>query len=149
NTWHLVELLLEEVARSRCDLHELVVELRSWIADGGELPDDRDVQRAETDADAIRILTIHKAKGLEAPYVFLFGAASPPKASNVHTLRDAAGRALVVGPQDEPIAKLIAAEADAENQRLAYVALTRAKVRLYLPRYLDNVVDPKATYHPI
>jgi exodeoxyribonuclease V beta subunit len=149
NTWHLIELLLEDVAHSRCNLYELVVKLRRWIADGSELPDDRDVQRAETDADAIRILTVHKAKGLEAPYVFVYGAASPPRASNVHALRDGAGRALVVGPQDESIAKLIAAEADAENQRLAYVALTRAKLRLYLPRYPDDVIDARSMYWPI
>src|SRR5262249_40147190 len=84
NTWHLIELLLEDVARSRCDLHELVVQLRRWIADGADHPDDRDVQRAETDSDAIRILTIHKAKGLEAPLVFLFGGASPPPKTRVH-----------------------------------------------------------------
>ena len=149
NTWHLIELLLEEVARSRCDLHELVTQLRRWITDGSELPDDRDVQRAETDTDAVRILTVHKAKGLEAPYVFVYGAASPPRASSVHTLRDGAGRALVVGPQDEAIAKLLVAEADAENQRLAYVALTRAKVRMYLPRYPDEVVDSKSMYWSI
>lgn len=149
NTWHLIELMLEEVARSRCDLHELVTQLRRWITDGSELPDDRDVQRAETDADAVRILTVHKAKGLEAPYVFVYGAASPPRASAVHTLRDGAGRALVVGPQDEAISKLLVVEADAENQRLAYVALTRAKVRMYLPRYPDDVVDSKSMYWSI
>jgi exodeoxyribonuclease V beta subunit len=150
NTWHVIELLLEQLARSRSDLHELVAQLRGWIADGAEdLADDRDVQRAETDADAIRILTIHKAKGLEAPYVFVFGAASGPKASRVHTLRDGVGRALVVGPQDEPIAKLLVAEADAENQRLAYVALTRAKVRMYLPRYTDGACDARSTYWQI
>jgi exodeoxyribonuclease V beta subunit len=149
NTWHLIELLLEEVARSRSDLHELVTQLRRWIADGSELPDDRDVQRAETDLDAVRILTVHKAKGLEAPYVFVYGGASPPRASSVHTLRDGAGRALVVGPQDDAIAKQLVAEADAENQRLAYVALTRAKVALYLPRYPDEVVDSKSMYWAI
>ena len=149
NTWHLIELLLEEVARSRCDLHELVTQLRRWITDGGDLPDDRDVQRAETDSAAVRILTVHKAKGLEAPYVFVYGAASPPRASAVHTLRDGAGRALVVGPQAEDIQKLLVAEADAENQRLAYVALTRAKIRMYLPRYPDDAVDAKSMYWPI
>jgi exodeoxyribonuclease V beta subunit len=61
NTWHLIELLLEEVARSRGDLHELVAQLQRWIDEHETVEDDRDVQRAETDADAIRILTIHKA----------------------------------------------------------------------------------------
>ena len=150
NTWHLLELLLDEVARSRCDLHELVGTLQRWITDGADVPDDRDVQRAETDGDAVRILTVHKAKGLEAPFVFVYGAASPPRASNVHALRDGAGRALVVGPQDESIEKQLAAETDAEHQRLAYVALTRAaKVRLYLPRYPDDAVDKKSMYWQI
>ena len=149
NTWHLIELLLEEVARSRCDLHELVTKLQRWISDGGDLPDDRDVQRAETDSDAVRILTVHKAKGLEAPYVFVYGAASPPRASNVHALRDGAGRALVVGPQDEATEKALELERDAENQRLAYVALTRAKLRLYLPRYPDDALDKKSMYWQI
>ncbi len=149
NTWHLIELLLEEVARSRCDLHELVTRLQRWITDGGDLTDDRDVQRAETDAAAVRILTVHKAKGLEAPYVFVYGAASPPRASSVHALRDGAGRALVVGPQDEATERQLAAEVDAEHQRLAYVALTRAKLRLYLPRYPDDAIDRKSMYWQI
>ncbi|MFT3693603.1 MAG: UvrD-helicase domain-containing protein [Kofleriaceae bacterium] len=149
NTWHMIELMLEEVARSRSDLHELVTQLRRWITDGSDLPDDRDVQRAETDTDAVKILTVHKAKGLEAPYVFLYGGASPPRASAVHTLRDRGRRALVVGPQDDAIQKQLDAEADAENQRLAYVALTRAKVRMYLPHYPENVVDARSMYWAI
>jgi exodeoxyribonuclease V beta subunit len=149
NTWHLVELLLEEVARSRCDLRELVGRLRRWINDREELSDDRDVQRAETDADAIRILTIHKSKGLEAPYVFLFGCASPAPRSKVDVLRDAVGRTLWVAAHDETIKQQIASEVDAENQRLAYVALTRAQIRLYLPLYAEKAIDSKSTYWPI
>ena len=98
-------------------------------------PDERDVQRAETDADAIRVLTIHKAKGLEAPYVFLFGGTARAPQSRVQTLRDAVGRALVVGMPDAPTKERSTTSADAENQRLAYVALTRAQIRLYLPLY--------------
>ncbi|NVB85351.1 MAG: UvrD-helicase domain-containing protein, partial [Kofleriaceae bacterium] len=151
NTWHLIELLLEEVARSRCDLSELVGRLRRWINEQEELADDRDVQRAETDADAIRILTIHKSKGLEAPYVFMFGCASPGPRSKVEVLRDAAGRTLWVSAQDETIKQRIESETDAENQRLAYVALTRAQVRLYLPLYATEkgVLDARSTYQPI
>jgi exodeoxyribonuclease V beta subunit len=147
NTWHLIELLLAEVARSRCDLHELVGQLRRWIADDTSHPDERDVQRAETDADAIRVLTIHKAKGLEAPYVFLFGGTSGGPRSVVHTLRDATGRALVVGKVDAATQELLDAEADAEHQRLAYVGLTRAQVRLYLPLYGE--LTSAAMYQPI
>jgi exodeoxyribonuclease V beta subunit len=149
NTWHLIELLLAEVARSRSDLHELVVRLRRWIADDASHPDERDVQRAETDADAVRVLTIHKAKGLEAPYVFLFGGLSGGPKSLVHTLRDATGRALVVGKADPLTQELLDAEADAEHQRLAYVGLTRAQVRLYLPLYGDGVLGRTAMYQPI
>jgi exodeoxyribonuclease V beta subunit len=149
NTWHLIELLLAEVARSRSDLHELVGQLRRWIADDTGHPDERDVQRAETDGDCVRVLTIHKAKGLEAPYVFLFGGTSGGPRSLVHTLRDATGRALVVGRTDPATQQLLDAEADAENQRLAYVALTRAQVRLYLPYYGESALNKAAMYQPI
>ncbi|HEX4422950.1 MAG TPA: UvrD-helicase domain-containing protein [Kofleriaceae bacterium] len=149
NTWHLIELLLAAVARSRCDLHELVGQLRRWIADDTTShPDERDVQRSETDADAIRVLTIHKAKGLEAPYVFVFGGTSGGPKSLVHTLRDATGRALIVGKADAETQGLLDAEADAEHQRLAYVGLTRAQVRLYLPSYSGELTGG-AMYQPI
>jgi exodeoxyribonuclease V beta subunit len=147
NTWHLIELLLAEVARARCDLHELVVQLRRWIADDTIQPDERDVQRAETEADAIRILTIHKAKGLEAPYVFLYGGNTAPPRSSVKTLRDAAGRSLIVGPPDPVTQVQLENEATGENQRLAYVALTRAQVRMYLPQYPK--INDEAAYQPI
>jgi exodeoxyribonuclease V beta subunit len=149
NTWHLIELLLAEVARARCDLHELVGQLRRWIADDASQPDERDVQRAETDADAVRVLTIHKAKGLEAPFVFLYGGTSGGPKGVVHTLRDATGRALVVGKADPATQELLDAETDAEHQRLAYVALTRAQVRLYLPAYSDGALGKLAMYLPI
>ena len=150
NTWHLVELLLEEVARSRSDLHELVTQLRRWIADRGDRLDDRDVQRAETDADAIRVLTVHKAKGLEAPYVFVYGAiTAPPSSSRVHTLREATDRVLVIDPSDPEVKGRIEADLDAENQRLAYVALTRAQIRMYLPLYGDGVTSDRSMYHAV
>ena len=149
NTWHLIELLLAELARSRCDLHELVAQLRRWIVDDTGHPDERDVQRADDDRDAIRILTIHKAKGLEAPFVFLYGGTGSAPKARVHALRDAAGRQLIVGTPSEAVEKLLADEADGENQRLAYVALTRAQIRLYLPVYGDGTLKSDAAYGPI
>ena len=140
NTWHVLELLLEEVARSRCDLHELVTRLRMWIADGEDQPDDRDVQRADTDADAIRVLTIHKAKGLEAPYVFLFGGQWIGKKRPARVLREAQRRELVVGDQPAVIETRLDADKSNEDQRLAYVALTRAQIRLYVPMFKTDKV---------
>ena len=149
NTWHLIELLLAEVARSRSDLHELVVQLRRWIADEASSPDERDVQRAETEVEAIRVLTVHKAKGLEAPYVFLYGGTAGGPRVDVQTLRDAAGRQLVVGTPDAATKEALETASEAENQRLAYVALTRAQIRLYLPLYGENVLNRVAAYGPI
>jgi exodeoxyribonuclease V beta subunit len=149
NTWHLIELLLAEVARSRSDLHELVVQLRRWIADETSSPDERDVQRAETELDAIRVLTVHKAKGLEAPYVFFYGGTSGIPRVDVQTLRDPVGRQLVVGTPDAETKEQLDAAAEAENQRLAYVALTRAQIRLYLPLYGEHVLKGIAAYGPI
>ncbi len=152
NTWHLIELLLGDVARSRGDLNELVTQLRRWMADdaaGAMQFDDRDVQRAETDLDAIRILTIHKAKGLEAPYVFLYGGTQGGSPSNVQALRDQVGRHLVVGARDPAVKALLEAQLEGENQRLAYVALTRAQVRLCLPLYAEGHVKSQSGYAPI
>nr|MBA2538803.1 UvrD-helicase domain-containing protein [Deltaproteobacteria bacterium] len=153
NTWHLIELLLAEVSRSRCDLHELVVQLRRWMADRAAHGDDRDVQRVETDGDAIRVLTMHKAKGLEAAYVFVYGGTSAGPKSGVHRLvgRDAArGVTLVLGTPDDDTQRLLDDDLIAENQRLAYVALTRARVKLYLPLYqTENALQKNAAYQPI
>jgi exodeoxyribonuclease V beta subunit len=144
--------LLGELARSRCDLHELVSQLRRWIANGeagASSAEELDVQRNETDADAVRILTIHKAKGLESPFVFVFGGTSGTPPGDVKTLRDAAGRAILVGALDAHTTAALDAANDAENQRLAYVGLTRAQVRLYLPVYSDGALKKNAAYEPV
>jgi len=155
NTWHLIELLLAEVSRSRCDLHELVNQLRRWMSDRSITGDDRDVQRVETDGDAIRVLTMHKAKGLEAAYVFVYGGTSGGPKSGVQRLvghHHTAGRAvtLVLGTPDDDTQRLLDDELVAENQRLAYVALTRARVQLYLPLYAtEGALQKNAAFHPI
>lgn len=84
NYLHLFELLLDEVGRTRFDLRELVLLLGSWIderrspkGEGG------DVQRLESDAEAVQIMSMHKAKGLEAGCVFLFGGITHRKGDSV------------------------------------------------------------------
>ncbi len=72
NFLHLFELLLDEMLVARCDLVELVRRLGGWMDDTVN-SDERNVQRLESERDAVQIMTIHRAKGLEAAVVFLFG----------------------------------------------------------------------------
>ena len=145
NLLHIFELLLAEVNRSRCSILELAQRLGSWQreAEAGASAD-ADLQRLESDASAVQIMTIHKSKGLEAGVVFLYGAcgAQPPAKGSVSVYREDGRRIVHVGPADGPVAAAIAEEAAAEDQRLLYVALTRAVARLYVPLYPES----KGTY---
>ena len=89
----------------------------SLVADSDQLPpsadlEDEDARRAEEQGQ-ITLMTVHTAKGLEFPVVF------------------------VTGMEDGtfPHSRSLTEETElAEERRLAYVALTRARERLYLTR---------------
>jgi ATP-dependent helicase/nuclease subunit A len=97
--------------------------------------------------DAVRIMTVHGAKGLEAPIVFLPDTCSPPTSGSQHrgVLQLAGGtkplwrarRAMreAFGAQQE--ARAEQGEQD-EAKRLLYVAMTRARDRLYIGGYLNR-----------
>jgi len=138
NYLHLFELLLAEAHSHPATLTELARGLKARI-DGRKLPEGRegDVQRLETDKEAVQILTMHKAKGLEAEVVFIGGGFGNPggrgiKMSIYH--RDNM-RCLHIGRAMGEIAEAIEQENSEENQRLMYVAMTRAKSILYLPYF--------------
>ena len=105
-------------------------------------------------ADVVRILTIHKSKGLEFPFVFLMqmgarfsfnGGKRPPDV----LLHDALGiglRFVSEGRRVEPLSyRIIAArqrrEQLAEEMRVLYVAMTRAMKRLILVASKHNAED--------
>lgn len=86
--------------------------------------------------DEIRIMTIHSAKGLEAPVVVLPDTLyAPSKSAAVTPARGSDGRAMPViqlaGRCPHPLAAEAAADAKKRNQaeadRLFYVAMTRAE----------------------
>lgn len=90
--------------------------------------------RLETDEDAVKILTIHVSKGLEYPIVFcpyLWGGIIESK--DVVTFHKANNMVKDYGSSDLDLhRKQARQELLAENLRLLYVAITRAKYRCYL-----------------
>ena len=137
NYLHVLEVLQAEAARSRATLRELAQTLGAYIIEARKPPGQQsDIQRLETDRKAVQIMTIHHAKGLEADVVFLYGGLWTGPLDDVHVFHDAEGRRIArVGrlPADEEVR--VDEESDDEERRVLYVALTRARGRLYLPRY--------------
>ncbi|HEX4766899.1 MAG TPA: double-strand break repair helicase AddA [Lichenihabitans sp.] len=110
--------------------------------DGAELSVKRDMEAA---GDAVRVMTVHAAKGLEAKVVILpdtCGAPSGRHDPKLFRLEDEDGQetgALLWSPkQDADAGPLGAARirvrqrAVEEHNRLLYVAMTRAEERLYV-----------------
>jgi exodeoxyribonuclease V beta subunit len=143
NYLHIVEVLLEEVSRRRCTLRELILVLRGFIDENaGRLPPgglDRNVQRIESERQAVQIMTMHMAKGLEASVVFLAGGFTHfgRWQHDVSVYHDDDGDR-VMDLQPGGARERAAREVAEEDQRMLYVALTRAKARLYLPCLLPD-----------
>ncbi len=109
----------------------------------------------ETGADAVRVMTVHAAKGLEAKIVFLpdtCGVPAPchdPKMFTLDTIVPGE-ETIAWSPRKELDCKAVAAArkkaSDAtmeEYRRLLYVALTRAEERLYIAGF-HGAEDPNA-----
>lgn len=97
----------------------------------------------EQGAGAVRVMTVHGAKGLEAPIVYLPDTCSMPDGKLAPKLLPVAGEDFFVWPirkdNDDPQTaamrtRAISAQQD-EYRRLLYVAMTRAKDRLYIGGY--------------
>jgi exodeoxyribonuclease V beta subunit len=140
NYRQLVDVLVAESRQSSKSLDDLVAWLGSLEArrrcPAGSIAEGRGIQKAETEARAVQILTIHKAKGLEADHVFVYGALGGRRGlkGKTHVLHRDGRRVLATGlPRRASRARLIAGEVEEEDQRLMYVALTRARRHVYLP----------------
>lgn len=131
NLLHCCQLLHQAALQERLGIEELL----RWLAkvcQGGQVTRVEEQQiRLETDEQAVKIVTIHKSKGLEYPVVFCpFCWDTFTGKEDVVTFHDPDTAEIVqdVGSPDLDRHKSLAKrEALAENARLLYVALTRAK----------------------
>jgi ATP-dependent helicase/nuclease subunit A len=105
-----------------------------------EQPDEAESALAEESLDAIRVLTIHKAKGLEFPVVILPGLHQGSKNSRkgppIHHDWSSRCYSLHMGGRSNLGAVLVdmkmAVREEAEQRRLLYVGMTRARDLLIL-----------------
>ena len=107
----------------------------AWLRDAQtEVKRDMEIAR-----DEVRVMTVHGAKGLEAPIVILADTMTPPTGPKPPRLLELAGGAVIwAGRKEDDVPSVAAArdaaksEAENEYRRLLYVAMTRAADRLII-----------------
>lgn len=137
NFLHLQEVLGEASLEEKFGMRGLL----KWLSlrrDPAMPRQDEHQLRLESDEDAVKIITVHKSKGLEFPIVFcpfLWGSSDLRDKANIafHDAERGYRAFLDVGSEKIDEHRACAEkELLAENMRLVYVALTRARNRCYL-----------------
>ena len=127
---HLIEQLSQqELEHSSSPRH-----LLRWYEQkrvGGESASDEDLVRLESDATRVKVVTVHRSKGMEYPIVFcpFLWAGKSPKSMRSHIYSDGEKRMFDYEDQYET---LILENEAREALRCQYVALTRAKHQLWV-----------------
>ncbi|WP_109079364.1 exodeoxyribonuclease V subunit beta [Aggregatibacter kilianii] len=127
---HLAELLQEAAT-----LNESEAALLRWFEKQiqGEDRQKEQLVRLESELQLVKIVTIHKSKGLEYDLVWLpfIGYSTTFRADRIATYYDETQEA-VLWDFDKTHGDLVQQEDFAEQLRLLYVALTRAKYQLVI-----------------
>lgn len=137
NLFQLIELVHQAQSRKNLSMAELISWLKRGI-DGMATDGDEYMLRVESDEDAVKIVTIHKSKGLEYNIVlapFLDFAES--RNIELVSYRDPETGDYVAAEKSkltEDQEKWYKQQAEQENRRLLYVAITRAVYKCYIFR---------------
>ncbi|WP_028633353.1 exodeoxyribonuclease V subunit beta [Pseudomonas parafulva] len=143
NLLHLAELL-QQAAGELDGEQALVRHLAEQLANAGQAGEEQ-ILRLESDEQLVKVVTIHKSKGLEYPLVYLpFICTSKPVDGSRLPLawHDGHGNAHLTLTPDAQQIERADDERLAEDLRLLYVALTRAQHACWL-----GVADLKRGNH--
>ena len=126
NLLHLAELLQQ--AATQLDGEQSLIRYLEDTVEEGRGSSKESILRLESDDDRVKVITIHKSKGLEYPLVYLpFICSFRPADKNKPPLRYHENDHLNVSLEpDETVENKADHERLAEDMRLLYVALTRA-----------------------
>jgi len=124
----------------------------AWLRDArAEVKRDMEIAR-----DEVRVMTVHGAKGLEAPVVILADTMTPPAGPRPPRLLKLANGAVIwAGRKDDDVESVAAAravalgEAEDEYRRLLYVAMTRAADRLIIAGADGIRARPKGCWYDL
>ena len=134
NFLHLAEVLHRATSNNPLAPSSLLVWFRARI-EQNDSSDEEYQLRLESQSESIRILTVHKSKGLEYPIVFLPGLSFPSGGYRDDFKYHRDDGKLVVDLEktasDDAKSKG-AKEEEQEDARVLYVALTRSASRCYL-----------------
>lgn len=142
NLYMLYEYARRFESSSFKGLYNFIRYINDLIAKGARLEDAKVYSDA---SDTVKLMTIHQSKGLEFPVVFICGCAKKfnvrdlnenvvvePKLGAAVKLLDQTGFARCDTPVRQAISAKLADSLYEEEMRVLYVAMTRARERLYL-----------------
>jgi exodeoxyribonuclease V beta subunit len=148
NVLHLAELLHRAAAEAHLGVSGLLKWLTRQVAAGADRTEENQL-RLESDERAVKIVTIHRSKGLEYPVVYcpFSWSASEVRGDDFFFHDPQADFRLTVdlsGERDSPHRRSAGNEALSENLRMLYVALTRARERCTLVWGRINTAESSA-----
>ena len=119
---------MQRAARELDGEQALIRHLAELIRQASAGAAEEQVLRLESDAELVKVVTIHKSKGLEYPLVFLpFVCHARPVEAGRPVRVQVAGESRLELQPDEETVRLADRERLGEDLRLLYVALTRAR----------------------
>ncbi|MCU0558864.1 MAG: exodeoxyribonuclease V subunit beta [Desulfobacterales bacterium] len=148
NVLHLAELLHRAAADTQLGVSGLLKWFIRQVGGAADRSEEHQL-RLESDARAVKIVTIHRSKGLEYPVVYcpFTWAASAVRGDDFffHDPRhDFQLTADLSGERESPNRRSARNEALSENLRMLYVALTRARERCTLVWGRINTAESSA-----
>ncbi len=131
NYYQLMEILHDFETKGKLKEDDLISKFSKAM--NLRTKDDEYVQRIESDEDAVKIVTIHKSKGLEYEVVFAPFLDLTSWTKDIVEYRDADKGKYFFALNDKGELQRRNLDAiDQENRRLIYVALTRAIYKCYI-----------------